>query len=127
MVNREASTCVFSLSSHLLVGEVIPIHSGSELKDKLDAASKASRLSILYFTATWCGPCRYIAPVFTSLATKYPKAVFLKVDVDEARDAAAAWKISSIPTFFFVKNGREVDQFVGTDKNMLEQKTAQHA
>ncbi|KAH6809385.1 tetraticopeptide domain-containing thioredoxin [Perilla frutescens var. frutescens] len=114
-------------ASVLKDGEIIAIHSGSELKDKLNAASKTSRLSILYFTATWCGPCRYIAPVFMSLATKYPKAVFLKVDIDEARDAAAEWGISSVPCFFFVKNGKEVDQVVGADKNALEQKIAELA
>ncbi|XP_047956722.1 TPR repeat-containing thioredoxin TDX [Salvia hispanica] len=114
-------------ASVLKDGEIIPIHSGSELKEKLNAASKTSRLSVLYFTATWCGPCRYVSPVFTSLAGKYPKVVFLKVDIDEARDAAAEWNISSVPAFFFVRNGKEVDQLVGADKKALEQKIAQHA
>ncbi|KAF2317519.1 hypothetical protein GH714_023815 [Hevea brasiliensis] len=84
-------------------GQVIGIHSTSELETKLNAASRTSRLAILYFTATWCGPCRYISPLFTNLATKYPKTVFLKVDIDEARDVAAKWNISSVPTFFFMK------------------------
>ncbi|KAG6401986.1 hypothetical protein SASPL_138854 [Salvia splendens] len=88
----------------LAEGEVILIHSGSDLDEKLDAASKASCLSVLYFTATWCGPCLYVGPVFTSLAAKYPKVVFLKVDIDEARQVAFKWGISSIPTFFFIRN-----------------------
>lgn len=58
---------------------------------------------------------------------KYPKAVFLKVDIDEARDVAARWNISSVPTFFFLKNGKEVDNVVGADKSALEKKIAQHA
>ncbi|XP_042011961.1 TPR repeat-containing thioredoxin TDX-like [Salvia splendens] len=111
----------------LAEGEVILIHSGSDLDEKLDAASKASRLSVLYFTATWCGPCLYVGPVFTSLAAKYPKVVFLKVDIDKARQVAFEWDISSIPTFFFIRNGEEVDQLVTVDKNALEQKIAQHA
>ena len=53
--------------------------------------------------------------------------VFLKVDIDEARDVAAGWNISSVPTFFFVKNGKEVDSVVGADKSTLESKIAQHA
>ncbi|KAF2317529.1 hypothetical protein GH714_023983 [Hevea brasiliensis] len=85
--------------SALKEGQVIGIHSTSELETKLNAASRTSRLAILYFTATWCGPCRYISPLFTNLATKYPKTVFLKVDIDEARDVAAKWNISSVPTF----------------------------
>lgn len=113
--------------SALKDGEVIGIHSASELKTKLNAASRTSRLAVLYFTATWCGPCRTIAPVFTSLAGKYPKVVFLKIDIDEVGDAAAERNVTSVPTFFFVKNGREVDKVLGADKSALERKIAQHA
>ncbi|KAJ1437780.1 Thioredoxin-like superfamily [Sesbania bispinosa] len=113
--------------SALKDGQVIGIHSSGELETKLSAASKTSRLAILYFTATWCGPCRFISPIYTSLAEKYPKVVFLKADIDEARDVAARWNISSVPTFFFVKNGKQVDSVVGADKSTLENKIAQHA
>ncbi|XP_057514325.1 TPR repeat-containing thioredoxin TDX [Actinidia eriantha] len=114
-------------ASSLNDGQVIGIRSAVELEKKLNAASSSSRLAVLYFTATWCGPCRFIAPLFTSLAGKYPKVVFLKVDIDEARDAAARWNISSVPTFFFIKNGKEIDKVVGADKSSLEKKIAQHA
>ncbi|KAK4479397.1 hypothetical protein RD792_014910 [Penstemon davidsonii] len=114
-------------ASLLKDGEVIGIHSASELKTKLNAASKTSRLSIIYFTATWCGPCRYVSPVYTSLAGKYPKVVFLKADIDDARDAAAEYNVSSVPCFFFMKNGKEIDKVVGADKNLLEKTIAQHA
>ncbi|KAL0417297.1 UNVERIFIED_CONTAM: TPR repeat-containing thioredoxin TDX [Sesamum latifolium] len=124
---RQAKSQDAEAASVLKDGEVIGIHSASELKTKLNAASKTSRLALIYFTATWCGPCRFISPVFSSLAGKYPKVVFLKVDIDEARDAAAEWNISSVPSFFFVKNGREVDKIVGADKSTLERKIAQHA
>lgn len=113
--------------SALKEGEVIGIHSTSELDKKLNAASRTSRLAVLYFTATWCGPCRVISPLFSSLAGKYPKVVFLKVDIDEARDVAARWNISSVPTFFFIRNGKELDKVVGADKNALERKIAQYA
>ncbi|WMV22078.1 hypothetical protein MTR67_015463 [Solanum verrucosum] len=94
---------------------------------KLNAVSKASRLAILYFTATWCGPCRFISPFYTSLPEKYPKVAFLKADIDEARDVASRWNVSSVPAFFFIKNGEEVDKVVGADKNSLEKKIAQYA
>ncbi|KAG6752857.1 hypothetical protein POTOM_042897 [Populus tomentosa] len=113
--------------SALNEGQVIGIHSARELDPKLNAASKTSRLAILYFTATWCGPCRMISPIFTSLAAKYPKVVFLKVDIDEAREVASSWNISSVPTFYFTKNGKEIDKVVGADKNGLERKIEQHA
>jgi suppressor of tumorigenicity protein 13 len=68
-----------------------------------------------------------ISPIFTSLAAKYPKVVFLKVDIDEARDVASSWNISSVPTFYFTKNDKEIDKVVGADKNGLERKIEQHA
>lgn len=103
------------------------IHSRSELETKLNAAAKLSRLSVLYFTATWCGPCRLISPVYASLAGKYPNVVFLKVDIDEARDVASQWHVSSVPAFFFIKDGKEVDKIVGADKSSLERMIAQYA
>ncbi|ESQ48131.1 hypothetical protein EUTSA_v10020954mg [Eutrema salsugineum] len=108
-------------------GQVISIHSTSELEANTKAANKASRLLILYFTATWCGPCRYMSPLYSSLATQHPRVVFLKVDIDEANDVAASWNISSVPTFCFIRDGKQVDKVVGADKGSLEQKIAQHS
>lgn len=114
-------------ASDLNDGKIVGIHSVSELETKLNAASKASRLAILYFTATWCGPCRFISPFYTSLPGKYPKVAFLKADIDEARDVASRWNVSSVPAFFFIKNGKEIDRVVGADKNSLEKKIVQYA
>ncbi|KAG5536273.1 hypothetical protein RHGRI_023899 [Rhododendron griersonianum] len=113
--------------SALKDGQVIGIPSAGELEKMLNAASRSSRLAVLYFTATWCGPCRMISPLYTSLAAKYPKVVFLKVDIDEARDAAARWTVSSVPTFFFIRNGKEIDKVVGADKGSLEKKISLYA
>ncbi|ONI20486.1 hypothetical protein PRUPE_2G018700 [Prunus persica] len=124
---RQAEARERDALSALKDGEVIGIHSAKELETKLNAASRTLRLAILYFTTKWCGACRVISPLYTSLAGKYPKAVFLKVDIDEARDVAADWNIGSVPAFFFVRNGKEVDKMVGADKTALEGKIAQHA
>ncbi|KAL8457929.1 hypothetical protein ACS0TY_035694 [Phlomoides rotata] len=121
-------------ASVLKDGEIIKINSARELEVKLNAASKLSRLTIIYFTATWCGPCLYVAPVCLRLAKKYPEVVFLKVNIDEAMDIAAEWNISSIPCFFYVKNGKvidkvekEIDTIVRVNKNSLEEKIVRHA
>ncbi|KAK1431493.1 hypothetical protein QVD17_07952 [Tagetes erecta] len=108
-------------------GEVVSIHKATELETRLTTSSKSNQLAILYFTATWCGPCRFMSPLYTNLAAKYPKVLFLKIDIDEANDVAAKWNISSVPTFYFTKNGKEIDKVVGADKSSLETKIAKYA
>lgn len=106
---------------------MIEVKSDNELRTKLNAASNSSRLAVVYFTATWCGPSVYTDPVFERLASRNTKVVFLKVDIDEVREAAAEWEISSIPSFYLAKGGRVVDKVVDIDINSLQQKIAQHA
>lgn len=59
---------------------------------------------VINFYFNRCGPCQRIAPHFEQLPTKYPRAVFLKVDVDKCQDTAAAQGVSAMPTFFFYRN-----------------------
>src|SRR4051812_35109100 len=66
------------------------------------------------FWATWCGPCRAIAPTIEELASEFAgKAKVGKVDVDENTRVATMFNIRSIPTLLFVKDGQVVDQIVG--------------
>ncbi|XP_006660611.1 TPR repeat-containing thioredoxin TDX [Oryza brachyantha] len=123
---RKHAEEISAASAVLKDGDVIAIHSSSELESKLKAASTLSRLAVLYFTAGWCGPCRFIGPVCKSLAEKHRNVVFLKVDIDELNSVAYRWNVSSVPSFFFVRNGKEIDKVVGADKNGLERKLAQH-
>ncbi|KAL3634303.1 hypothetical protein CASFOL_021357 [Castilleja foliolosa] len=74
----------------------------------------------------WCGPCRYIGQVISGFAEKYPKVVFLKVDIDEAPFEAAEYKHTLLPSFFFVRNGREIDNYLGVDMDLLQAKLAQN-
>ena len=76
--------------------------------------------SVMYFTATWCPPCKMIAPIYTELSTKYPDVAFGKVDVDENQDAAGEFQISAVPTFIFSKSDETVNKFSGADKAQLE-------
>ena len=66
------------------------------------------------FFATWCGPCKMIAPAIEQLSTDYEgKAAVYKLDVDEAQDVAMKYKIMSIPTLVFFKDGQEAERIRG--------------
>ncbi|KAM7446377.1 Thioredoxin-like protein 1 [Porites harrisoni] len=81
-----------------------------------------AKLVVVDFTASWCGPCKSIAPKFASLSVKYPSAVFLKVDVDKCEDIAIANNVSAMPTFKFFKGKVKVDEMTGADEKKLEEK-----
>ncbi len=74
--------------------------------------------------ATWCGPCRAIAPIIAQLAEQYDgKVVVGKCDVEENDDIAIEYRVSSIPTILFFKGGKLVDRLVGAvPKAKLEEK-----
>jgi len=66
------------------------------------------------FYATWCPPCKALAPVIDSLATDYKgKVAFVKVDIDKARDLTAQYKIQGVPTLVLFAEGKEVQRLVG--------------
>jgi len=66
------------------------------------------------FSATWCGPCKALAPTIDKVAGEYKgKIDVYKVDIDNAQDLAASLGIQSVPTCVFFKNGKEVDRFTG--------------
>ncbi|XP_043208310.1 thioredoxin-like protein 1 [Amphibalanus amphitrite] len=91
-----------------------------------ELASAGQRLVVADFTATWCGPCQRIAPVFLEYAKRYPKALFLKIDVDECPDTAAAQGVRAMPTFIFYRSKNKIDSMQGADQRMLEDKIKQH-
>jgi thioredoxin 1 len=76
---------------------------------------------VIDFFATWCGPCKKIAPVFEKLAEVYPSIAFLKVDVDESGDLAELYEVQAMPTFVFLKNGVIVKRIEGADLRAMEE------
>ncbi|XP_014844338.1 PREDICTED: thioredoxin-like [Poecilia mexicana] len=86
-----------------------------------------NKLVVVDFTASWCGPCRMIGPVFEKLAedSANKDVIFLKVDVDEASDVSQKCGIRCMPTFQFYKNGEKVDEFTGPNEKKLTEKIEQ--
>lgn len=79
---------------------------------------------VVDFWATWCGPCKAIAPIIAELAEEYDgRLVVGKCDVEENDELALEFGIRNIPTILFFKNGEIVDKFVGaTTKSKLQEK-----
>lgn len=74
------------------------------------------------FWASWCGPCRMVAPVLEELADEHPEIKVVKINVDEQGELASSFGIMSIPTLMVFKNGEVKNQSVGvkTKSQILE-------
>jgi thioredoxin 1 len=82
---------------------------------------KADKPVVVDFWATWCGPCKMLAPILSEAATALDgKAIVGKVNVDEQMDLAIEYKIEVIPTLLFFKDGQLVKKSVGViDKDEI--------
>lgn len=78
-----------------------------------------SKLSIVDFYATWCGPCKAIAPVFDKLAETIPEVEFARVDVEKAEDVAQEYAVNAMPTFIMFQDGEKVEAIVGADMRKI--------
>lgn len=83
-------------------------------QDNFQRIVKESAKTVLVdFGASWCGPCRMIAPVLEEVAAERPDVKVCKVNVDEEQELAISYHVSSIPTLLVFKNGQVVKQSVG--------------
>ncbi len=107
-----------------MAGNVITLTDSNFQNEVLDSDVPV----LVDFWATWCGPCRAVAPIVTQLADEYDgKAKVAKLDVDSARATASSYNVMSIPTLIIFKGGQVVDQVVGArPKKQLAQLLDKH-
>uniref|UniRef100_A0A8C4QSI9 Thioredoxin-like 1 n=1 Tax=Eptatretus burgeri TaxID=7764 RepID=A0A8C4QSI9_EPTBU len=97
----------------------------SEFQPEL--ANSGSRLVVVAFVASWNSQCQQLLPFIGQLSTKYPRAVFLEVDVEQCQTVASRHGVAStLPSFLFFRNKVRVDQLQTAEPGALEEKVKQH-
>ena len=82
--------------------------------DQFELEAKKSAVAVVDFSATWCGPCKMLAPVLETVSEKLgDKVDFYNVDVDDAPELAAAYRVNSVPCLVLMKSGNFTDQSIG--------------
>jgi thioredoxin 1 len=77
-------------------------------------------ITVKKFSASWCGPCKTLKPIFEEVRSGYGNNIvkFEEYDVDEASDVASKYNIRSVPTVIIEKNGKEVGRFAGVQSKL---------
>ena len=104
---------------------IIMVKQITTLEELNDELNNNPTYSILYFTATWCGPCRVISPFVEELDKNrdITNVLFLKVDVDESEELCEKFNIEKMPTFIFLNKEQQVcDSMSGANKDLLSEK-----
>ncbi|KAL8656821.1 MAG: hypothetical protein Q9226_002537 [Calogaya cf. arnoldii] len=91
-------------------------------KADFDVAVADKSLMIIDCMATWCAPCKTIAPELIKLSNTHTAARFYKLDVEEVPDVAADLGVRAMPTFCIFKDGKQIDEVVGAHVEALEAK-----
>ncbi|MDU4861026.1 MAG: thioredoxin [Terrisporobacter othiniensis] len=88
----------------------------------------SDKLVVMDFFATWCGPCKMLAPIFESLSSEMSDKVdFAQIDIDRSLEVVEEYKIVSVPTMIIFKNGKEVQRIVGfVPKEQIKSKIKAH-
>ncbi|XP_051144589.1 thioredoxin H2-like [Andrographis paniculata] len=107
-------------------GRVTAFHSSLKWKAYFEASKQTSKLIVINFTASWCGPCKYMYPALDEFAEVYKDVDFIKIDVDEFEDVAQEFQVQALPSFVLIKKGKKVNHVVGAKKEELRKKIENH-
>ena len=77
--------------------------------------------NVFFFTADWCGDCRFIKPALPEIEEAFPDYQFIEVDRDDFIDVAAKWNIFGIPSFVVLENGQEIGRLVNKDRKTKDE------
>jgi thioredoxin 1 len=107
-------------------GAVLEPETLQSVDDAIAAAVASGKAVVLDFSATWCGPCKMISPVYSLLSDEFKDSiVFIKVDVDVNAETAAKYDVTAMPTFVFIsKSGEVVDRLAGANADRLREMVA---
>ncbi|KAI4165467.1 MAG: hypothetical protein LQ342_000877 [Letrouitia transgressa] len=95
------------------------VHNLSSRSEYNSAISNPS-LMVIDCMATWCAPCKIVAPEIVKLSNNIPEARFYKLDVDEVPDVAQELGVRAMPTFVVFRNGEKVGEIVGANAKGVE-------
>ncbi|XP_030943030.1 thioredoxin O2, mitochondrial-like isoform X2 [Quercus lobata] len=96
---------------------IVLVNSENDFNSSLSKAQDDSVPAIFYFTAVWCGPCRFIGPIIGELSEKYPHVTTYKIDIDQEglQSILSKLNITSVPTLHFYQNGKKAAEVIGAD------------
>jgi thioredoxin len=117
---RAAREAAAAAAAAAAAGTVRAVRDSAAFRTLLEEAAAANKPVLVDFFATWCGPCKMMAPLLEEMARTTPGVVFAKVDVDEAQDVARTAGVSAMPTFQLFKNGAKVNELRGADAAALK-------
>lgn len=89
-----------------------------------DTFIKGTKVAVVDFSASWCGPCQMLKPHVEALAAQYAGKVNIgKLDIDNAPDIATRFSVMSVPTILFFKDGKQADSLIGVvPKDAIDKK-----
>jgi len=87
---------------------VLSVESEKTFNNIIRANANNNQLIVIDFSATWCGPCKKIAPLYEKLSETMPNITFLKIDSDNLDVVSKQFNIRSLPTFVFIQNAKEI-------------------
>ncbi|CAN1169335.1 Thioredoxin O1, mitochondrial [Linum perenne] len=112
-----------SFSSSAGSSNVVPIKTEEEFNSSMKNVQDKSLPAVYYFTAVWCGPCKFISPVITQLSEEYPHVPTYKIDIDQIclYILIRLTLVPIQPTLHFYQNGKKTAEIVGADVARLKE------